>query len=438
MNLSSGRKNLVWVLILVLTLLAGGGYWGCNNVRVSTETLEKKITGLAAGAINIQDRKAVQTIADINESLLSERYLKSTTNIQATFKTFTDKWRSAGKLPQKDVTAFQKEMDDKFSIALAYCTNLKWNQFMAILYIWLIYMGALYLFMYTDLLRDIVGNNMRIQGQDIYNENNNCPTDTQAPYSLSRTQLAVWITIISSLYLYAILWDEKKITEINNTALLLMGISAGTFAIGAILDTTEIQQGTPRNQDEPSSKWFLKDILSDEKGISVHRFQNVVWTIVAIIVYFYRYANPPAGQEDNLPVLDSTLLALTGISSATYLTLKARENGPSPDMIKILKISLAPDSSLSDAVKTNLAKNGFPGASITISSVDGTNPVHPVPDTTKPGFDFLASNIKAGTYKITATWSGTIDGQKVDLKSEKQGLFDNTANTTNPVILSMK
>src|SRR5882757_5509513 len=216
MNLSPGGKKLFLVVTLIVTLLVGGGYWHCKNVETSTEKLGEKISRLAGRTGNLQDRHAVDTIADINESLLSNRYLQSTTNIQAVFKTFTDKWGPAKKLTPKETADFQFEMGAKFSIALAYCTNLKWNQFMAIFFIWLLYMGALYLFMYTDILRDVVGNNMQIQGQDIYNGNNRLPADTKPPYSLSRTQLAVWITIISSLYLYAILWDEKKIGEINS------------------------------------------------------------------------------------------------------------------------------------------------------------------------------------------------------------------------------
>ncbi len=122
------------------------------------------------------------------------------------------------------------------------------------------------------------------------------------------------------------LWDRRSIGEINNTALILMGISAGTFAVGAVMDTTEIQQGVIRHQEAQPSINFFRDLLTDNNGISVHRFQNLVWTIVAIMVYFYRYSNPPKNNFNDLPTLDSTLLALTGISNATYLTLKTREN----------------------------------------------------------------------------------------------------------------
>ena len=61
-----------------------------------------------------------------------------------------------------------------------------------------------------------------------------------------------------------------------------MGISVGTtFAAGTIDNN---QNPITRHQNEPSAGFFI-DILSDENGISIHRFQNVVWTIIAICLY---------------------------------------------------------------------------------------------------------------------------------------------------------
>jgi hypothetical protein len=81
----------------------------------------------------------------------------------------------------------------------------------------------------------------------------------------------------------------------------------------------------PRHQNSPSEGFFI-DILSDDNGISLHRFQNFVWTIIAITVYLYKVSQVRTGCE--LPELSDTLLALTGISSATYLILRSKENDP--------------------------------------------------------------------------------------------------------------
>jgi hypothetical protein len=104
-----------------------------------------------------------------------------------------------------------------------------------------------------------------------------------------------------------------------------MGIFAGTATVSNIMDKNEINENTPRHQNKPSEGFFI-DILSDDSGISLHRFQNFVWTIIAMVVYLYKVSQVKTGCE--LPELSDTLLALTGISSATYLVLKNSENKP--------------------------------------------------------------------------------------------------------------
>ena len=155
------------------------------------------------------------------------------------------------------------------------------------------------------------------------------------PYSLARAQLLVWTVIISCSYVYVMFClncDPAVLVVINKTALLLMGISLVTTATASTIDSS--QNDDERSQNEPSSGFF-QDILSDEKGISMHRFQNVIWTIVAITVYIsilLSTHDTPA----QLPSLDNTLLVLTGLSSAGYLGLKLGENaekktGKTPD-----------------------------------------------------------------------------------------------------------
>ncbi|OFY65764.1 MAG: hypothetical protein A3H98_10475 [Bacteroidetes bacterium RIFCSPLOWO2_02_FULL_36_8] len=139
------------------------------------------------------------------------------------------------------------------------------------------------------------------------------------PFSLSRVQLAVWTTIISCCYIYLALCGACTL-EINSTALILMGISAGTTTLASTIDKS--QETQLRHQNEPS-KGFLMDIMCDNNGISVHRFQNIVWTVIAIATYLC-YIELSVCK---LPDLDGTLIAMTGISSSAYLGLKINENG---------------------------------------------------------------------------------------------------------------
>ncbi len=185
--------------------------------------------------------------------------------------------------------------------------------------------------LFTNMLRDDVNdlnlfnaNAAKLKQQKrllIFKSNN--------PFSLSRLQLGVWTVVISCSYIYLQLcMGNCNDTGLNETALVLMGISAGVTAGGTIIDKREIQDGRLRHQNSPSEGFFV-DILSDDNGISVHRFQKVVWTGIAVIIFLTKVYSIKTGCA--LPELSQTLLWLTGISSAAYLVLKTQENAPSID-----------------------------------------------------------------------------------------------------------
>ena len=66
---------------------------------------------------------------------------------------------------------------------------------------------------------------------------------------------------------------------------------------------------------------LLSDLLSEDEGegrvITFHRFQIVVWTLVLGVVFVSEVLTKLA-----MPVFDTTLLTLMGISSGTYLGFK--------------------------------------------------------------------------------------------------------------------
>jgi hypothetical protein len=68
------------------------------------------------------------------------------------------------------------------------------------------------------------------------------------------------------------------------------------------------------------SRGMLKDLINDINGPTIHRFQVVVWTLVlgAIYAYFVYVAL-------ETPSFGNNLLALMGISGATYLGFKIPE-----------------------------------------------------------------------------------------------------------------
>lgn len=186
----------------------------------------------------------------------------------------------------------------------------------------------LLLAVHTNMVRDEVSNCEEFDEnvQKIKEKTKRRFINKDNPYSLAKVQLGVWTVIIASSYIYLeMLKGDCAFIPINKTALVLMGIGAGTAAVSTIMDKREMQDNRPRHQNTPSQGFFT-DILSDDNGISIHRFQHFVWTCIAMIVYLYKVSGVQQGCL--LPEISDTLLALTGISSATYLVLRSKENDP--------------------------------------------------------------------------------------------------------------
>lgn len=208
----------------------------------------------------------------------------------------------------------------------------------------------------SDLLRDVT------RGRP--------PAPAKAPYSLGRVQMAWWFCLVIAAYIYICL-ITKEINILTGTAMALIGISAGTGLASVFVDNQKIADeenqkislqsersvvqariaaltaaapasGTPEAlelQDRqkrlaeinallnkfpavrvtPSSKGFL-DILKDGEGLSFHRFQIAVWTVVLGLVFI-----KSVFVDLVMPEFDTTLLGLMGISSGTYIGFKFPE-----------------------------------------------------------------------------------------------------------------
>ena len=200
---------------------------------------------------------------------------------------------------------------------------------------------------------------------------------THKPYSLARFQMAFWFFLVIASFLF--IWQITGASEIITGSVLgLIGIGAGT-ALGAAaidagksagnnsqlsslkaelvtlqhemtaLDTQLTAAPPPSNKVElehqktakqtrlnlitdqmtalstavgpKASDGFLNDILTDDaNGISFHRFQVFIWTLVLGILFVYSVWN-----RLSMPEFSATLLALMGSSSGTYLGFKIPE-----------------------------------------------------------------------------------------------------------------
>lgn len=136
------------------------------------------------------------------------------------------------------------------------------------------------------------------------------------PYSLARTQFTFWLMLISSAYIF--LWiSTGEMPVLTSSTLILLGISGGTSVIAKIIDNS---QSLYALTDDKTDGFFI-DILSDEKGISVHRLQMVVFTLIVGLIYCYDVI-----VIFEMPEFDNNLLMLMGISSGAYAGLKSTEH----------------------------------------------------------------------------------------------------------------
>lgn len=141
------------------------------------------------------------------------------------------------------------------------------------------------------------------------------PVDTgKGPYSLGKVQWAWWLVLILYAYLAIglVTWDYYNIFSV--TALALLGISTATALGSVVIDSARTTAST-----SPSTN-FIRDIISDAQGVSLHRFQALVWTIVLGFVFIIGVWN-----NKTMPDFSPTLLALMGISGGTYLAFKIPE-----------------------------------------------------------------------------------------------------------------
>ncbi len=214
---------------------------------------------------------------------------------------------------------------------------------------------------YSNLLRDEVNDCNAFDAEAAkLQRGRRTKVSRQNPYSLTKVQFGLWTVIISSAYVYLSLFrGDCAQDSINKTALVLMGIFAATTAASTIIDKREINDNRPRHQNMPSQGLFI-DILSDDNGISLHRFQNFAWTLVAITVYLYKLTQNTTGCQ--LPELSDTLLALTGLSSATFVVLRAQENDPAIEAAQDASAA-APGAPAGDPGSFNGPAPSFTGAS---------------------------------------------------------------------------
>lgn len=173
----------------------------------------------------------------------------------------------------------------------------------------------------------------------------------KGPFSLAQTQLAFWTVIVIGGFIYLILLTGLT-DSLNNSILLLLGISGSTTGAASFIDyykktaltKTLTAQPAPVKIVDPAQpenaqvvqmivkpihpanttkhhRNFILDILSDGVNVSVQRTQTVLWNLV-LGLYFMWYVI----TNKAMPDFSNTLLVLAGVSSVLYVGSKGPEN----------------------------------------------------------------------------------------------------------------
>lgn len=146
---------------------------------------------------------------------------------------------------------------------------------------------------------------------DVLRDGANGASNGRKRFSLSRVQLAVWFWAIICSYIF--IWViNGETASLTGQVLGILGISSATFVGAVVMDQRPTRSITPAQ-----TSWFFEDILSDGDGISLYRFQVAAWTVVLVVIFL-----STVWQTVSMPVFDGYLLALMGMSSGTYVSLK--------------------------------------------------------------------------------------------------------------------
>jgi len=143
------------------------------------------------------------------------------------------------------------------------------------------------------------------------------PEPNKRPYSLSLFQMSFWFFLVIASYVF--MWMiTDELDTITDSVLALIGIGAATALGAALIDKNK----TAPAPDEPggTSRGFLNDVMSDPTGVSLHRFQMFVWTLVLGVIFL-----GSVYKNLEMPQFSATLLGLMGVSSGTYLGFKVPE-----------------------------------------------------------------------------------------------------------------
>ena len=143
---------------------------------------------------------------------------------------------------------------------------------------WVIFLVLLVIFIFCDIKYGLLRDTSQAKPQ---------------PYSWGRVQLAWWTIIIFSAFA-GIFWKTGDLPDLQYSTIVLLGISAATTTTARMIDVSDQANALVRHQDQRTGSFFL-DIVSDQKGVSIHRFQTILFNAVFGIWFITQVLDKLAG-----------------------------------------------------------------------------------------------------------------------------------------------
>jgi hypothetical protein len=141
-------------------------------------------------------------------------------------------------------------------------------------------------------------------------------------YSFSRFQLWLWTSVISPAFMFRWGANYPDVPQLNQTALILLGLAGGTSLVSWIVTDIRKSKGLTIKTNL-TTNGFWNDILADSTGNpSMSRMQQLLFTFAYLAVYISLFFST---WPFDYPIFDNTAFYLMGISQGTYLIAKFNE-----------------------------------------------------------------------------------------------------------------
>lgn len=147
-------------------------------------------------------------------------------------------------------------------------------------------------------------------------------------FSIAKVQLAMWFFVIFGAFL--VIWlVTGNVDTLNSSILSTLSIGAGTALGDTFVKASGPTTATAANPDTVvdaflAPRWtarrFMRELLSDDEGCSIARFQMLAWTVALVIVFL-----ADVFDDLQMPVFGPELLYLLGLSTGTYVAHRVPE-----------------------------------------------------------------------------------------------------------------